>query len=157
MTWGCSFNDNFEGMLNLKNLFWKMECEPYSKAFKRDSSPKLIIEGSVRQRSSWRFCLLSFTEKKFDFSTTVTHGAYTIFELMTEFMFKSLNFCCSVLSNFTPIWSCIENSDLCFDLKNCVNIDLNYLIDLGPRMEFPKLFDSLTQTRNKEYLNLSVL
>ena len=91
-----------------------------------------------------------------DFSTTVTHGAYTIFELMTEFMLKSSNFCCSLLSSFTGIWSCIENSDLCFDLKNCIIIDLNCLIDLVPRMEFPKLFDSRTQTGKKEYLKLSV-
>ena len=86
-----------------------------------------------------------------DFSTTVTHGTYTIFELMTEFMLKSSYFCCSLLSSFTSIWSCIENSDLCFDLKNCINIDLNCLIDLAPR--FPKLFDSLTPRGKKEYVN----
>ena len=40
----------------------------------------------------------------FDFSTTVTHGAYTIFELTTEFMLtQCLNFSCSLLSNFTSI------------------------------------------------------
>ena len=66
-----------------------MESEPY-----RDSSSKLIIEGSIRQRSSWRFCLSlskNWQRKKkvfscFDFSTIVTHGAYTIFELMTKLM-----------------------------------------------------------------------
>ena len=92
----------------------------------------------------------------FDFSTTVTHGAYTIFKIMPEFMLKSPYFCCSLLSNFTSIWSCIENSDFCFDLKNCIIIDLNCLTDLVPRMEFPKLFNSLTQTGKKEYLKLSV-
>ena len=35
----------------------------------------------------------------FDFSTTVTHGAYTIFKIMPEFMLKSPYFCCSLLSN----------------------------------------------------------
>ena len=70
-----------------------MESE---QAFNRDSSSKLLIEGSIRQRSSWRFCLLlrrNWQRKKkglncFDFSTTVTHGAHTIFELMIEFMLK---------------------------------------------------------------------
>ena len=100
-----------------------MESE---QAFNRDSSSKLLIEGSIRQRSSWRFCLLlrrNWQRKKkvlncFDFSTTVTHGAYTIFELMIEFMLKWLNFSCSLPSNFKPIWSCTENSNLCFDLKH---------------------------------------
>ena len=120
-------------MLNLENLFQNTESEPYSKAFNRDSSPKFIIEGSIRQRSSWRFWQC---KKKvfncFHLNTTVTHGAYTIFELMTEFVLtKWLNFSCSLLSNLTPIWSCIENSDLCFDLKNCLNrlLDKNCLID----------------------------
>ena len=72
-------------------------------------------------------------------------------------LFKWLHFSCSLLSNFTPIWSCIENSDCCFDLKNCIMIDINCLIDSTQRMEFPKLFDSLTQTGEKEYLKLSVL
>ena len=45
----------------------------------------------------------------------------------------------------------------CFDLKNCISIDMNCLIDLAPRMEVPKLFDSLTQTEKNEYLKLSVL
>ena len=74
-------------MLNLENLFQNTESEPYSKAFNRDSSPKFIIEGSIRQRSSWRFWQC---KKKvfncFHLNTTVTHGAYTIFELMTEFV-----------------------------------------------------------------------
>ena len=33
-------------------------------------------------------------------------------------------------------------------------IDLKCLIDLALRMEFSKLFDSLTQEGNKEYLKL---
>ena len=81
-------------MLNLKNLFRNTESEPYSEAFNRDSSSKLIIKRFIRQRSSWRFCLSlrkNWQCKKkvfncFDFSTTVTHGASTIFELMTEFV-----------------------------------------------------------------------
>ena len=41
---------------------------------------------------------------------------------------------------------------------HCIlNIDLNYLIDLTTFMEFPKLFNSLTQIGKKEYLQLSVL
>ena len=40
------------------------------------------------------------------------------------------------------------------NVKNCINIDLKYLIDLALRMEFFKLFDSLKG--NKEYLKLSV-
>ena len=36
-------------------------------------------------------------------------------------------------------------------------IDLNYLTDLAPHMELPKLFDSLTQKGKKEYVSLSVL
>ena len=43
------------------------------------------------------------------------------------------------------------------DLKHCINIDLNFLIYLAPRMAIPKLFDSLSQTRKKEYLKPSVL
>ena len=72
-------------------------------------------------------------------------------------LFKWLHFSCSLLSNFTPIWSCIENSYLCSDLKNCVNIDMNSLLDLAPRMEFLKLFGFLTQTGKKKYFQLSVL
>ena len=45
---------------------------------------------------------------------------------------------------------------LCFNVGNCVNIDLNYLIELTLRKEFPKLFHSLTQKGKKEYLKLSV-
>ena len=67
-----------------------------------------------------------------------------------------LNVSGSLPSNFTPIWSCIENNDLCFDFKNWIYIDLNCLIDLAPRMEFSNLFDSLTQTGKKEYLKFSV-
>ena len=81
-------------MLNLKNVFPNTESEPYRKAFKRYSSSNLVIKGSIRQRLSWRFCLSlrrNWQCKKkvfncFDFSTTVTHGAYKIFELMTGFM-----------------------------------------------------------------------
>ena len=61
------------------------------------------------------------------------------------------------LSNFTPIWTCIENDNLCFNVKNCIKIDLKYLIDLASRMEFPKLFDSLTQKEKKECFKLYVL
>ena len=139
-------------MLNLKNLFSNRESEPYSKAFNRDSSPKVIIEGSVRLKSSWRFCLSlrKIWQRKtevfnfFDFSTTAQ-------------LHIGLNFSCSLLSNFTRIWSCIENSNLFFYLKNFINVDLNCLIDLAPRMEFPKLLDSITQTGKKEYLKLSAL
>ena len=46
-------------------------------------------------------------------------------------------------------WKKRENN-----VKNCINIDLKYLIDLALRMEFFKLFDSLKG--NKEYLKLSV-
>ena len=33
-------------------------------------------------------------------------------------------------------------------MKNCINIDLKCLIDFALRMEFSKLFDSLTQKGN---------
>ena len=76
-------------MLNLKNLFWNAESEPYNKAFNKGSSSKLIIKGSIRQWSSWRFCLslgrIWQCKKKvfncYDFSASVTYGAYTIFDL----------------------------------------------------------------------------
>ena len=34
------------------------------------------------------------------------------------------------------------------NLKNCINIDLKCLLDLVSRMEFPRLFDLLTQRKN---------
>ena len=74
-------------MLNLENLLQNTDSELYSEAFNRDSSSKFTIEGSVRQGLSWRFWQC---KKKvfncFDFSTTVTRGAYTTFELLAEFM-----------------------------------------------------------------------
>ena len=41
------------------------------------------------------------------------------------------------------------------NVKNCINVDLKCFIDLTLRMEFSKLFDSLIQKENKEYLRLS--
>ena len=81
-------------MLNLKNLSQNTKSEPYRKAFNRSSSSKLIIKGSITESLSWRFCVWprrngQYKKKVFncfDFSTTVTHGAYKIFELMTGFM-----------------------------------------------------------------------
>ena len=46
-------------------------------------------------------------------------------------------------------WKHRENN-----VKNCINIDLKFLIDLILSMEFSKLFDSLTHTENKEYYSL---
>ena len=43
------------------------------------------------------------------------------------------------------------------NVKNYINIDLKFLIDLASRMGFSKLLDSLAQKANKEYLKLSVL
>ena len=43
------------------------------------------------------------------------------------------------------------------NVKNCINIDLECLIDLALRMEFSELFDSLTQKGSEEYLKLTVL
>ena len=44
------------------------------------------------------------------------------------------------------------------NVKNCINIDLKCInIDLASRMEFSKLFDSLTQKISKEYLKLTVM
>ena len=40
-------------------------------------------------------------------------------------------------------WKKRENN-----VKNCINIDLKYLIDLALRMEFFKLFDSLKGNKN---------
>ena len=75
-----------------------------------------------------------------------------VFELMTEFkVTKWLNYSGSLASNFTPIWSRIENN-----MKNCINIDLKCLLDLASHMEFPKPFDLLTQKGKKEYSRLSV-
>ena len=53
-------------MLNLKNLFWNSESEQCSKAFNRDSSPKLITEGSFRHKDFEEVVMkiLSFTVKK---------------------------------------------------------------------------------------------
>ena len=42
-------------------------------------------------------------------------------------------------------------------MNNCINIDLKCLMDLALRMEFSKLFESLTQKGKKEYLKLTVL
>ena len=36
-------------MLNLKNIFWNRESEPYSKGFNRDSLSKLVIKGSIME------------------------------------------------------------------------------------------------------------
>ena len=38
---------------------------------------------------------------------------------------------------------------LYFKVKNCIKIDMNYLIDLASRMTFPKFLHSLTQIRNR--------
>ena len=46
-------------------------------------------------------------------------------------------------------WKQHENN-----VKNCINIELKCLIDLALRMEFSKLFNSLTQKRNKETRSL---
>ena len=43
-----------------------------------------------------------------------------------------------------------------FIVKNYINIDLSFLIDLASHVEFLKLFYSLTQKGKKEYLKLSV-
>ena len=42
-------------------------------------------------------------------------------------------------------------------MKNCIDIDVTCLIDLALRMEFSKLFNSLKQKGNKEYLKLTIL
>ena len=55
------------------------------------------------------------------------------------------------------IWSRYENNDLCFHVKNCINIDLKCLIGLASPMEFPKLFELLTQKLKKQYLKLFAL
>ena len=49
-------------------------------------------------------------------------------------------------------WKHRENN-----VKNNINIDLKWLIDLALRMEFSKLFDLLTIKGNKEYLKFTVL
>ena len=49
-------------------------------------------------------------------------------------------------------WKQHDNS-----VKNCINIDLKWLIDLTSRMEFSKLFGSLTQKENKEHFKLAFL
>ena len=49
-------------------------------------------------------------------------------------------------------WKHRENN-----VKYSINIDLKCLIDSVLCMEFSKLFDSLTQKANKEYLKLTVL
>ena len=82
-------------MLNLKHLFWDTESEPYSKVFNRDSSPKRTIEGSVRHRSSWNFVFhwekIGNAKKNVFNCFVATHGTYTIFEIVREFVLKSLN------------------------------------------------------------------
>ena len=68
-------------------------------------------------------------------------------------LFKWQNF--SLVSNFTFTWSCIGNNDLCFNMKNCININLKCLIDLALCMEFPKLVHSLTQKGKKSNWSFS--
>ena len=48
-------------------------------------------------------------------------------------------------SNFIPIWSCIEDDDFGFNVKNSINIELNCLVELATPVEFSKLLHSLTQ------------
>ena len=43
-------------------------------------------------------------------------------------LLKRIIFSHSLVSSFTPISSCIENNDLSFNVKNCINIDLKCLI-----------------------------
>ena len=67
---------------------------------------------------------------------------------------KWLNFSRRLVSNYTYLvmhWKHRENN-----MINCINIDLKCLIDLALRMEFSKLFDSLTQKGNNEYLKFTV-
>ena len=47
----------------------------------------------------------------------------------------------------------MENNN---NVKNCINIDFKWFIDLAWRMEFSKLFELLTQKGNTEYFKLSV-
>ena len=51
--------------------------------------------------------------------------------------FKWLNFSLSFVSIFTSIGSYIENN-LDFNVEECINIDLNCLLNLTACMEFPK-------------------
>ena len=51
--------------------------------------------------------------------------------------FKWLNFSLSFVSIFTSIGSYVENN-LDFNVEDCINIDLNCLLNLTARMEFPK-------------------
>ena len=83
-----------------------------------------------------------------------THNLWTYDVIV---LIKWLIFSRSVVSNFTCICSCKEKNDLCFNVKNCININLNCLIDLALRMEFHKLFHSLSQRGKTKYLKLSVL
>ena len=153
MLWGCAFNDKAEGILNFENLFRNTEFEPCRKAFNRDSFIK-IYNWRIYLSDKGRHGGFANARKKclvVSISVPQVHMRLTQSLNLWQNLWLNLwlNFSCSLLSNYTPIWSYIENSDLCFDLKNCINIDMNCLIDLAPRMEFPKLFDSLTQTGKK--------
>lgn len=64
---------------------------------------------------------------------------------MTKFH-SWLNF---VARYFTTVWSIIANCDICFNIKNCIKIDLNSSIDIVSHIQFPKSSHSLTQKGKK--------
>ena len=71
--------------------------------------------------------------------------------------FKWLNFNRSLVNNSTPTGSWIAKRDLCFTLKNSLNIDLKCLILLASIGELPSLYHSLTQTGKNDCLKCSIL
>ena len=93
--------------------------EPYSRAFNRDSPLKLIAGGSIRQWSSWRLFFpwkeIGNARKKcliVSISVPQLHRCLKRFSNLWRNLrlLKWLNFSRSLVSNFMPIWSCIENN-----------------------------------------------
>ena len=88
------FNQSFNSIcLCLSEMFGR-NLSPHPAYHHQDSPSKLITRGSIRKRSSWRLYVFHWqgirnARKKclvisisVDFSTTVTHGSQTVFELM---------------------------------------------------------------------------
>ena len=112
-------------MLNLKSLFQNMQSEVYSKTFHKDSSSKVLTEESARQRLSWRFCISltrNWQRKKKIVSISAPQLRMELTQSLNLWrnlcLLQRLNFSCSLISNFTLIWSYIENKDLCFNVKS---------------------------------------
>ena len=73
------------------------------------------------------------------------------------YSFKWLNFNHSLENNLTPAGSWVTKRELCFKLKNSLNIDLRCLILLASLSELSSLYHLLTQKGKNDCLKCSVL